>query len=882
MRRKESTQKKSFLMEQRLLRYGGMEQDALLKELDTNETGLTAERAAEVLEEAGENVIEYDKGRSLPAKLLFSIINPFSIVLLLIAAISFVTDVVIAKPGQKDFSTTLIIVGLVLISGVLQFVQEAKSDNAAQKLKAMVQNSSSVFRDGTAAELPITELVVGDVIQLSAGDILPADVRLLTVKDLFIGQAALTGESMPVEKFTTPAAGRVTVADAPNLCLMGSNVISGSATAVILTTGSDTYLGTLARSLSTVQPTSSFERGISDVSRVLLLIMGIMVPVIFIINGFTKHDWLSSLLFAVTVAVGLAPELLPMILTMTLAKGAIRMSHHKTIVKNLSAIQTFGAMDVLCTDKTGTLTEDHIILDRYLDVNGKENTRVLRHAFLNSYFQTGLKNLMDIAVITRADTEGISGITNNFTKVDEIPFDFTRRRMSVVLTNADDKRQLITKGAVEEILSICSLIDDGTSVHPLSDNERARVLDITRKMNASGLRVIALAQKNEVHDVSTFGVADEADMVLLGFVGFLDPPKPSSKEAIEALRDHGVRTIVLTGDSDLVAVNVCGQVGLDVSHSLLGTDVEVMDDEQLKEAVKSCNLFAKLSPTQKARVVEALQKDGHTVGYMGDGINDAPAMRQADVGISVDTAVDIAKETADIILLEKSLMVLEEGVISGRETFGNFTKYIKMAVSGNFGNMISVLVASIFLPILPMMPAQILTQNLLYDFSQTTIPLDRMDDSYIRKPRKWNARNLMTFVLCVGPISSIFDITTFLFLWFVFGYTSHSTGQNPANEALFRSGWFVEGLLSQVFVVHFIRTSRRPFIDSRAAWPLIASTALIAAVGIFIPYSPLAGALGFAPLPLSYFPFLLAVLICYMLLVQAVKTVYRKKLGSWL
>jgi len=846
---------------------------------ETNASGFAKEKAEELLEEKGANVISYGKPRPLILKFLRAFFSPFSLVLLLVAFVSFFTDVFFSS-GNQSWATVIIIIVLVAISGIVQFVQETKSDNSAKKLKAMVSSNASVVRDGTANEIPMADIVPGDIITLAAGDMIPADVRILSCKDLFVGQAALTGESEPIEKFAEVEDPPKAMIEAPNIGFMGTNVISGSARAIVVETGNRTYLGSIAKDLTGHKAQTSFEKGISDVSKMLMRLMLIMVPIVLVINGLTKGGnsdaWINALLFALSVAVGITPELLPMIMTSTLAKGALFMAKQKTIVKNLSSIQSFGAMDILCTDKTGTLTEDKIILEQYLDIHGKEDMRTLRNAYLNSYFQTGLKNMMDLAIIERAKKEGYTEWDNEYSKIDEIPFDFNRRRMSVVIQDTKGKRKLLTKGAIEEMLKICSFaIQDDVAV-PITPELEAEILKLSDNLNAQGMRAIAVAQKNEVADVGVFSVADESDMVLNGFVAFLDPPKESSREAIQALHDHGVRVIVLTGDNDKVAVTVCNQVGLTADHAVLGSEIEGMSDDDLKKLAESCNLFAKLSPSEKARVVRVLQEDGHTVGYMGDGINDAPSLHQADVGISVDSAVDIAKESADIILLEKSLMVLEEGVMEGRRTFGNIVKYIKMAASGNFGNMFSVLAASIFLPFLPILPIQILAQNLLYDFSQIAIPFDKMDPEYIAVPRKWDARSISRFMYSVGPISSIFDILTFLILFFLFRYNTQEL------SPLFQTGWFIEGLLTQTLIVHLIRTTKVPFLQSRASWPLLLSTLIISAIGIILPYTFIGSSLSMMPMPATYLWFILVILVAYFAVMQITKKIYIKRTNEWI
>jgi len=700
---------------------------------------------------------------------------------------------------------------------------------------------------------------------------------LISASPSAAAQAALGASAThatPSATFTTHTS--LPLTDLPNIGFMGSNMVSGTASAVVLATNNHTYIGTMAETLSGDRAKNSFERGIDSVSHLLVRLMLVMVPVVFLINGVTKGNWGQALLFAISIAVGLTPEMLPVIMTSTLAKGAVAMSRRSVIIKTLGAIQTFGEMDVLCTDKTGTLTEDKVVLERYMNLLGEDDDRILRHAFLNSYFQTGLKNLIDLAIINRAQQHGIEGVLGVYQRIDEIPFDFERRRMSVVLQNASGKRQLITKGAVEEITEICSFVEVNGTVQAFTQAYREQAAATYKLYNQEGLRMLAVAQKNEVPDIDSFSVADESEMVLIGFVGFLDPPKPSATTAIAALAEHGVRTIVLTGDSEGVAAKVCSKVGIDTSVSLNGQDIELMDDQALQQAVRSCQLFAKLSPAQKERVVKALQDIGHTVGYLGDGINDAPPLHQADVGISVDNAVDIAKETADIILMKKDLMVLEKGVLEGRRTFGNIVRYIKMAASGNFGNMISVIVASIALPFLPMLPVQILTQNLLCDLSQMGMPFDKVDDDYLRQPRRWDTRSIATFMFMMGPLSSVFDILLFALLWFIIG------ANTPEQASLFQAAWFVFGTLSQVAVIHLIRTAKLPFVQSTAALPLLISTALTSLVVLLVGFSDLAIGLDMVALPLSFALWLVLVLITYCLSTQLLKTYYIRRFGEWL
>ncbi len=725
--------------------YAQSDNTVIIDHFKTRTEGLTSKEADSRLEEFGLNQISIGFRDTVWSRLFESIINPFSVILMVIAVITFITDVVIS--AQKDYFTFIIIILLVFVSSMISFIQSQSSSKAVAKLTNQIKNTSHVYRDGKLIEIPQDQVVQGDIVHLGAGDMLPADIRFIQTKDTFIAQSALTGESTPVEKFSHQLDNQnLSLTDLDNIGFMGSNMISGSARGVVIATGDSTYFGSMAGSLTGDRAKNSFERGVDDISRMLIRMMIIMVPIVFVINTLNKDDWGTSLVFAVSIAVGLTPEMLPVITNSTLAVGAQNMAKVKVIVRNTSAIQSFGEMDVLCTDKTGTLTEDKIIVERYMNLHGDDDKRVLRHAYLNSYFQTGMKNLIDFAVINRAKDYKFDSILNSYKVVDEIPFDFNRRRMSVVLEDKTGKRQLITKGAVEEMVSISSFVELDGIVHPLDDEKLAITKETYETYNRQGLRMIAVAQKNNIPDSNHFSINDESDIVLIGFMGFLDPPKKSATPAIKVLEEHQVRTVVLTGDSEGVAINVCKEVGIDTSIVYTGSDVEAMTDFELAIAVEECSLFAKLSPQQKTRVISAFQAEGHTVGFLGDGINDAPALRQADVGISVDTAVDIAKETADIVLLEKDLMVLERGVLEGRRTFGNIMKYIKMASSGNFGNIISIIVASLFLPFLPMLPVQLLTQNLLNDFAQIGMPFDNIDEEYLTEPISWDTKSVSNFM----------------------------------------------------------------------------------------------------------------------------------------
>jgi Mg2+-importing ATPase len=850
-----------------------LSKDELFKKYKTSEKGLSIVEIDDKLSEYGTNTIEIKSNNTIFHKLKSAFINPFNIVLILVAIITFITDVVI--PAEKDYATFLLIVSTIIISAIISLVQETKSNNAAKKLKKMITNKIAVIRDEILSEVEVENIVPGDIVKLSSGDMIPGDVRFLEVKDLFIDQASLTGESNPVEKFSIVKAEKE-ITDIDNIGFMGTNIVSGTATAIVLTTGNNTYFGSMAKSLYSVNEKNSFEKGIDDVSKLLIRFMLVMLPIILVINLCTKNDWWNSLIFAITIAVGLTPEMLPVIMTSTMAKGAVEMSKKKTIVKRLSAIQTFGEMNILCTDKTGTLTEDEIILEKYMDVTGSESLRILKHAFLNSYFQTGLKNLIDIAIISRAEKEKLNPLKEKYVREDEIPFDFSRRRMSVVLKDDNNKRQLITKGAVDEIMAICSYIDIDGKAEIMTDDLRKQAYKVYEENNTEGLRVLAIAQKNDIHGVETFGIADESNMVLIGFVGFLDPPKASSAQAIQALKEHGVDTVVLTGDSEGVALNVCKKIGINVKNCLTGKEIENMSDEELKEKVKNCHLYSKLSPLQKQRIVRIYQENGNTVGYMGDGINDSPPMKQADVGISVDTAVDIAKETADIILLEKDLNVLEEGVINGRKTFTNVLKYIKMATSGNFGNMLSVVIASIFLPFLPLLPIHILIQNLLCDFAQIGMPFDNVDEEYIKKPKKWNTNGIKQFMFAFGTVSTILDIICFAVLWFVLKF-------NTLEKAvLFQTGWFAFGIISQTLIIHMIRTHKKPFIESKSSKQLLISTFTITAITLIITFTNFATIFDLSKLPLEYMLWIAILLTVYIIFIQIYKKIYLRKNKEWL
>lgn len=871
--------------------------DQTLANLKCNRNGLTQDDAVERLEQFGVNQVAHEKAPHALVQLIAAFNNPFIFVLMVLAAISFFTDYWLpAQRGEEtELTGVIIILVMVSLSGLLRFWQEYRTNKAAETLKSMVRTTATVLRRSSYSaqpltlEVPIRELVPGDIIKLSAGDMIPADVRLLASRDLFISQAILTGEAIPIEKYD--AMGNVSqkssedevssehaLLELSNICLMGTNVASGTATAVVVATGGHTYFGSLAKSIVGSRSQTAFDRGVNSVSWLLIRFMLVMVPIVLLINGFTKGDWSEAALFALAVAVGLTPEMLPMIVSSNLAKGAIAMSRRKVVVKRLNAIQNFGAMDVLCTDKTGTLTQDRIILEHHLDVSGVRDNEVLHLAWLNSFHQSGMKNLMDQAVIRFGRGKpGIEAL-GRFSKVDELPFDFVRRRLSIVVADENNQQRLICKGAVEEMLEIATHVRDGQQIVPLGPARRETLQALAAQYNEDGFRVLVLATRElgEQKNALPLSVADERDMVIQGVLTFLDPPKESAQEAIAALQENGVAVKVLTGDNPVITCKICRDVGLEPGEPLSGPQIAEMDDVTLAREVEQRTVFTKLTPLQKSRVLKMLQANGHTVGFLGDGINDAPALRDADVGISVDSGTDIAKESADIILLEKNLMVLEEGVIKGRETFGNIIKYLNMTASSNFGNVFSVLVASAFIPFLPMLAIHLLIQNLMYDISQLSLPWDKMDKEFLRKPRKWDAKNIGRFMLWIGPTSSIFDITTYALMWFVFAANS------VEHQALFQSGWFIEGLLSQTLVVHMLRTQKIPFIQSTAALPVLLTTILVMALGIYLPFSPLGALVGLQPLPWEYFPWLAGTLVSYCVVAQLMKRFYIRRFGEWL
>lgn len=884
----------------------------VLKSLHTTLRGLDAEAVTLSRTKYGSNKVTHEKKKSLAKRLAGAFINPFTAILFCLAVVSIMTDMVFpyfallgSAPEDFDPLTVVIILTMVIISGTLRFVQESRSGNAAEKLLAMITTTCTVTRrEQEKIEIPMDDLVVGDIVHLAAGDMIPADVRILEAKDLFISQSGLTGESEPVEKTPSRSVQKESITDYTNIAFMGSNVISGSAAAVVVSTGDATLFGSMASAIAGEAVETSFTKGVNAVSWVLIRFMLVMVPLVFFINGITKGDWLNAFLFGISIAVGLTPEMLPMIVTTCLAKGAVSMSKKQTIVKNLNSIQNFGAMDILCTDKTGTLTQDRVVLEYHWNVNGEDDTRVLRHAYLNSYFQTGYKNLMDVAIIHKTEEaeeadSGLPDLSENYVKVDEIPFDFTRRRLTTVVQDKNGKTQMVTKGAVEEMLSICAYAECDGSVQPLTKEVRRRILKTVDELNEKGFRVLAIAQKSNPSPVESFGVKDECDMVLIGYLAFLDPPKESTADAIGALQAHGVTTKILTGDNDKVTRTICKQVGLEVRNMLLGSDLDSMTDEALARAAETTDVFAKLTPDQKSRVVSVLRGNGHTVGFLGDGINDAAAMKSADIGISVDTAVDVAKESADIILLEKDLMVLEQGIIEGRKTYANMIKYIKMTASSNFGNMFSVLAASALLPFLPMMSVHLIFLNLIYDLSCTAIPWDNVDEEFIAKPRKWDASSVGSFMIWIGPTSSVFDFTTYIFMYFVFcplfiskgilfnDLAAHYSGAELAAMqaryiGLFQAGWFVESMWSQTLVIHMIRTPKLPFLQSRASASVTLLTMTGIAVLTVIPFTAFGRVLGFVALPAAYFAYLIPCILLYMILATSLKKAYVRHYGELL
>ena len=858
--------------------------------------GLTEEQVEENRDLYGENIITKGQEDSILKKIYESIINPFTVILLVIALVSLVTNVWLAKPGEEDPTTSIIIVVLVLISGGIRFVQELRSDRAASNLSRLIVNTATVIREGAEQELPIDELVVGDIIKLSAGDMIPADVLLLDSRDFFVQQSGLTGESDAVEKVCLAKSDEQkldSLLETESLAFMGTNVISGRATALVLVVGDETMMGAIEQTLNTYDEPTSFEREMNSISWLLIRLMLVMVPVVFFINGLTDGDWLEAGVFALSVGVGLTPEMLPMIITASLAKGSIIMAQEKVVIKKLNAIQDLGAIDILCTDKTGTLTQDEIVLEYPLDIHGDLDLAVLRRAFLNSYYQTGLKNLMDRAIINRTEKEAekheiVRNLDQTFKKIDELPFDFERRRMSVIVKDDEDVISMVTKGALEEMLAISSHVEYKKRITELTEEIRQEILAEVAQLNEQGLRVLGVSYKSDLEEDYDYEVKDESNMILTGYLAFLDPPKSSAAPAIETLAEYGVATKILTGDNDKVTQAVCQKVGLDIDNILLGVEVDALSDEELSQAVENTTVFAKLSPDQKARIILQLKANGHKVGYMGDGINDAPSMKVADVGISVDTAVDIAKETADVILLDKDLMVLEKGLVEGRKVYANMTKYIKMTVSSNFGNIFSLLFASIFLPFLPMAPVHLIVLNLVYDLSCIALPFDNVDSEFLKKPRIWSANSITRFMAWIGPISSVFDVLTYLLLYFIIvpmitgGNYQAGSGQAETFITLFQTGWFVESIWTQTMVIYMLRSPKLPFVQSRPALSVIVTTMAAALFVTSLPYSLFASVLKTAPLNGTYFLFLLLIIALYMVSVTLVKHLYIKRYREWL
>ena len=851
--------------------------EEFLKEYGVNESeGLNSNKVAENIAKYGVNEVKTSKPKRWYNYFLESLFSPFNSILMGIIVVLLYTDVYL--PETPSYANIIVIAVLVIASTLLEFFEEFRSNKAAEKLKELVATTATVIREGKEINIPIKEITVGDIVLLSAGSMIPADLRVIQAKDLYVGQSSLTGESEAVRKeVNSKLVENVdsievdNIADLDTICFMGTNVISGSSKAVVIKTGDDTYFGKVSHTLTSGKPKTAFQSGVESVSNMLIKFMIIMIPLVFIFNV-AKHDVLIAFTFAVAIAIGITPLLLPVILSSSLSKGAIRMSKKKTIVKKLDSIQSFGAMNILCTDKTGTLTEDKIVLEKYLDVKGNEDERVLKHAFLNSFFQTGLKNNIDEAVITRGIKNGMEEFITKYKIIDEIPFDFSRRRLSVVVTDGE-KKQLITKGAVEEILSICTMSDYKGEVQPLTKEMKENVKRISKKLNEDGFRVVAVCQKNDISGIEKFTVADEKNMVLIGFIGFLDPPKESAKEAIQKLNKAGIRVVVLTGDNSEVTKCICKKVNINSKEIVIGSQLDKLSDRAVLRILKKTNIFVKLSPIQKARIVRLLKEDGNIVGYMGDGINDSPSLINSDVGISVDTAVDIAKESADIILLEKDLKVLLDGAKEGRRTFANLMKYIKMAVSFNFGEVSSVIIASILLPFLPITPIQLLVQSLLYDFGQLTLPFDNVDEEYLNKPKRWNIKSLKNFTLFMGPLSSCFDMIVFASVWFIFGIRE---------AAIFQTIWFSYGVVSNLVGMHIIRTSKIPFVQSNANKMVYFSSILLSIIAIIFPYTPIGHMIGLVSLPLKYLSIIIGVPILYCFIAMFAKKIYMNKYGEWI
>lgn len=837
--------------------------------------GLTNQQIIENTNQYGNNELKQNKQKKWYYYLLATLKSPFNLILIGIAFILFYTDVILTSP--PSYANIIVVISLIIISTFLEFFEVYNSNKAANKLKNLVATTSTVIRDGKEIKVSLKELTIGDVVSLSAGDLIPADLRIIESNNLYVSQSSLTGESDAINKIPNSIIKNIdeieSITDLDTICFMGTNVTSGSGKAIVFKTANNTYFSKIAHTIDLGKPATNFEKGITNISKLLIRFMLVLIPITFILNSF-KHDNLIAFTFSVAIAIGITPLLLPVILSSSLAKGAIRMSKKKTIVKKLDSIQSFGAMNILCTDKTGTLTEDRIVLEKYLDVKGNEDKRILKHVFLNSYFQTGLKGNIDEAIIKRASLEQLVELSTQYKKIDEIPFDFSRRRLSVIVTDGT-KKQLITKGAIEEILNICTMVDYKGDVSLITNEIKSNIMQLTKSLNEEGMRVIGVCQKNDINQIKKFSPADEKNMIFLGFIGFLDPPKPSAQEAIERLNRDGIRVIVLTGDNEFVTKAICDKVNINTSKILTGNQIEKMSDIAITRHLRNTNVFTKLSPIQKARIIRLLESSGNIVGYMGDGINDAPSLTNSEVGISVDTAVDIAKETADIILLEKDLNVLTDGVMEGRKTFGNLLKYIKMAVSFNFGEVLSVLIASILLPFFPITPIQLLVQSLLYDLGQLSIPFDNVDKEYLQKPQKWNLQSIKRFMLYMGPTSSIFDLLVFAILWFGFKL-------RLPEAALFQTIWFSYGVVSNLVGLHVIRTSKIPFFQSNASKSVYATSILLSIVALAIPFTRLGNFLGLVPLSINYILLIIIIPILYCFVAMFVKKRYIKKYGDWI
>ncbi len=850
-----------------------LDSEKFKEKYNVSENGITSSKASENLKNYGLNQVKQSKPKKWYNYFFSSLFSPFNSILLGISFILVYTDIIL--PERPSPANIIVIAVLIIVSTLLEFIEEFRSNNAAEKLKELVETTATVIRNGKKKKISLKEVTLGDTVILSAGDMIPADLRLIESKDLYVGQSSITGESDAVRKITNTELKSIddidSITDLDTICFMGTNVISGSAKAVVIKTGDSTYFGKVAHTLTSGKPKTSFQKGIESISKLLIRFMIVLIPIVFILNAW-KHETILAFTFAVAIAITITPLLLPVILSSCLSKGAIRMSKKKTIVKKLDSIQNFGAMDILCTDKTGTLTEDKIVLEKYLDVYGNEDIRVLKHAFLNSYFQTGLKGSIDEAVINRALKSNLGNLTNEYKKFDEIPFDFSRRRLSVIVENNNEKL-LITKGAVEEILNICNTIDYNHELLPITKDIKENIRNIANKLNEDGLRVVAVCQKKNINNIDTFSVQDESQMSLVGFVGFLDPPKESAKLAIEKLNNAGIRVIVLTGDNAAVTKCICKKVNINTKKIITGSQIDKLSDAGVLRVLKKSNVFVKLSPIQKARIVRLLKESGNTVGYMGDGINDAPSLTNSDVGVSVDTAVDIAKETADIILLEKDLNVLLDGVTEGRRTFGNLMKYIKMAVSFNFGEVVSVIIASILLPFLPETPIQLLVESLLYDFGQMTIPFDNVDKEYLEQPKRLDIKDLKNFMLFMGPLSSAFDMLVFASLWFTFGLRE---------AAVFQTIWFSYSIVSNLMGMHIIRTAKMPFTQSNASKKVYFSSILLSIIGILVPYTFLGKVIGLVPITLNYLSVILGVSVLYCIVAIFAKKIYIKKYGNWI